>query len=78
MTQRASAYENALRLFDNATEYLDLNPGIVKILRQPKREVAVHFPVIMDDGSLTMFTGFRVQHSTHLEPAREAFATTPT
>ncbi|GAF79815.1 unnamed protein product, partial [marine sediment metagenome] len=70
MTQQASAYENALRLFDNATEYLDLNPGIVKILRQPKREVAVHFPVIMDDGSLSMFTGFRVQHSTHLGPSK--------
>ncbi len=70
MTQEASAYENALRLFDNATEYLDLNPGIVKILRQPKREVAVNFPVIMDDGSLSMFTGFRVQHSTHLGPSK--------
>ena len=38
-------YETALQQFDQAVQYLDLNPGIVKYLRVPKRELCVNFPV---------------------------------
>ncbi len=40
------------------------------ILREPKRELTVHFPVKMDDGSVRMFTGYRVQHNLGRGPAK--------
>jgi len=70
VTEHSSAYGDTIRQFDNALNYLDLDPGIAEILRHPKREVTVHFPVEMDDGSLKIFTGFRVQHSTHVGPTK--------
>jgi len=70
MTEKRSIYEDTLKQFDSAARYLDLNPGVAEILRHPKREVTVHFPVKMDDGSLRVFTGYRVQHSTHLGPSK--------
>lgn len=63
-------YEIAQRQFDNATKYLDLKEGIKAKLRLPKRELSVHFPVKMDDSSIQMFTGHRVQHSLARGPAK--------
>ena len=63
-------YEIAQRQFDNAAKYLDLKAGIKAKLRLPKRELSVHFPVKMDDGSIQMFTGHRVQHSLARGPAK--------
>src|SRR5262249_52052095 len=40
------------------------------ILRAPKRELTVHFPVRMDNGSIRMFTGYRVQHNINRGPAK--------
>ncbi len=56
--------------FDFAAKKLDLESGIWKILRQPAREIIVHFPVLMDDGRIEVFTGFRVQHSMARGPAK--------
>jgi glutamate dehydrogenase (NAD(P)+) len=63
-------YEIAQRQFDNAAKYLDLKAGIKAKLRLPKRELTVNFPVKMDDGSIQMFTGHRVQHSLARGPAK--------
>jgi glutamate dehydrogenase (NAD(P)+) len=63
-------YEIAQRQFDNAARYLDLKEGIKAKLRLPKRELSVNFPVKMDDGSIQMFTGHRVQHSLARGPAK--------
>ena len=49
---------------------LDLDPRIHEILRWPKRELTVHFPVLMDDGAVRMFTGYRVHHSITRGPAK--------
>jgi len=65
-----SPFETAVQQFDNAARYLRLPPGIADVLRTPRRELTVHFPVKMDDGSLKMFTGYRVQHSTAAGPAK--------
>ena len=46
-----------------AGQYLDVNDGILEWLKQTKREVTVHFPVKMDDGTLKIFTGHRVLHN---------------
>ncbi|MBI4840958.1 MAG: Glu/Leu/Phe/Val dehydrogenase [candidate division NC10 bacterium] len=53
----------ALRLFNIAAEHLNLDSGIREKLKWPKRELTVHFPVKMDDGSIHVFVGYRVQHN---------------
>ena len=41
-----------------------------RVLREPRRELTVHFPVHMDDGSVQVFTGYRVQHNLGRGPAK--------
>jgi glutamate dehydrogenase (NAD(P)+) len=65
-----SAYDMAVEQFDNAVSYLDLTPGIAAILRQPRRSLTVHFPIKMDDDSVRIYTGYRVQHSHVLGPSK--------
>jgi glutamate dehydrogenase (NAD(P)+) len=67
---KESPYEMALRQFDNAIKHLELKRGIVEYLRYPKRELTVNFPVRMDDGSVKIFTGYRVHHNTVLGPTK--------
>ena len=55
--------EVAQRQFDSAAERLDLDQGMRLVLREPRREFTCHFPVHMDDGSVQVFTGYRVQHN---------------
>ena len=56
--------------FDFAAKKLNLDEGIWKVLREPARELTVHFPVGMDDGRIEVFTGYRVQHSIARGPAK--------
>ncbi|MCL6612561.1 MAG: Glu/Leu/Phe/Val dehydrogenase, partial [Peptococcaceae bacterium] len=49
---------------------LGLDPGLLKILKEPKRVLTVSIPVRMDDGSVEVFRGFRVQHSLARGPAK--------
>jgi glutamate dehydrogenase (NAD(P)+) len=53
-----------------AAQRMNLDPEMEAILRQPERELHVHFPIRMDDGSIRMFDGFRVQHNTARGPAK--------
>lgn len=63
-------YEEAVKQFDQAAAYLDIKAGIKDMLRVPKRELTVNFPVKMDDGSVKIFTGYRVHHSTARGPTK--------
>jgi glutamate dehydrogenase (NAD(P)+) len=56
--------------FDKAAEQLALDPGLRRVLRVPKRELTVNFPVTMDDGHVEVFTGYRVQHNLSRGPAK--------
>ena len=56
--------------FDEAAERLGLDEGMQKVLRSPARELIVHIPVVLDDGRLEVFTGYRVQHSIARGPAK--------
>src|SRR3990172_1897881 len=58
----------ALRQFSQAAGRLSLKRGIQEFLATPQRELTVHFPVNMDDGSVRVFTGYRVHHSVILGP----------
>ncbi len=53
-----------------AAELINLDPGMTAILSQPERELHVHFPVRMDDGTIRVFDGYRVQHNTARGPAK--------
>ncbi|MEO8098678.1 MAG: Glu/Leu/Phe/Val dehydrogenase [Acidobacteriota bacterium] len=55
---------------DEAARRLGLDEGIEKVLRYPTREMKVHIPVVLDDGRIEMFTGYRVQHSLARGPAK--------
>src|SRR5438309_5779157 len=66
----ASALATALSQFDTAAERLGLDSGLRKVLRHCKRELSVNFPVQMDDGSLRVFNGYRVQHNLARGPAK--------
>ncbi len=65
-----NAWAVAQSQFDLAAERLDLDPGMRLVLREPRREFTVHFPVHMDDGSVKVFTGYRVQHNLGRGPAK--------
>ncbi|MCS7025631.1 MAG: Glu/Leu/Phe/Val dehydrogenase [Bryobacteraceae bacterium] len=56
--------------FDLAAEKLGLDDGMRKVLRSPAREITVSIPVMLDDGRLEVFTGYRVQHSIARGPAK--------
>ncbi|KLO23042.1 glutamate dehydrogenase [Marinitoga sp. 1197] len=65
-----SLFENALKQFDKACKVMDLDPNLQAVLSKPKRELTVNFPVKMDDGSIRVFTGHRVQHNIARGPAK--------
>ena len=69
-TRRPNPYEIAVAQFEAAADRLNLSPNMRAVLRVPKRELTVNFPVRMDDGSIHMFTGFRVQHNINRGPAK--------
>jgi glutamate dehydrogenase (NAD(P)+) len=56
--------------FDAAARLLGLDDGMQKVLRSSAREVTVHIPVLLDDGRIEVFTGYRVQHSIARGPAK--------
>ncbi len=56
--------------FLRAADALGLDEGIRKVLASPTREITVYIPVLMDDGRLEVFTGYRIQHSIARGPAK--------
>jgi glutamate dehydrogenase (NAD(P)+) len=56
--------------FDMTAEHVGIEPELREILRLPHREYTFRFPVKMDDGSVRVFTGYRVQHNTSRGPAK--------
>src|SRR4051812_19632259 len=56
-------FDVAVEQFQIAAEVLGLDDDMRKILSHCQRELTVHFPVEMDDGSVEVFTGYRVQHN---------------
>jgi glutamate dehydrogenase (NAD(P)+) len=65
-----SLWETVLTQLDEVAEQLQLDPGIHAILRQPERELTVAVPVMMDDGHVEVFIGYRVQHSSARGPCK--------
>lgn len=63
MANSINAFEMAQRQFDHVAELLKLDPQVSELLRWPMREFHFRIPVRMDDGTIRVFQGFRVQHN---------------
>ena len=66
--RQRSLHEAAVAQFQRAADLIDLEPRYREILSFPKNEIIVNFPVTLDDGSLKVFTGYRIQHNNILGP----------
>jgi len=65
-----STFENAMKQFDDAAKLLHLDKGLLEVVKRPRRSIILGLPVTMDDGSLRIFEGYRVQHSIIRGPAK--------
>lgn len=70
MSSNGSVFDAMLQEFGGAAKLIGLEPGIWKTLTHPKRQVIVSCPILMDDGHVEVFTGFRVQYNIALGPAK--------
>ncbi len=62
-TTESTGYDDVVELFESAADELRLGEDVRLLLRQPHRELRVEVPVRMDDGSVSVFSGYRVQHN---------------
>ena len=67
-TKAYNPYENMIAVLDEAAEKLGLKPEEYETLKYPERELTVSIPVKMDDGTLKVFEGYRVQHNSARGP----------
>ncbi|MBL8754559.1 MAG: Glu/Leu/Phe/Val dehydrogenase, partial [Planctomycetes bacterium] len=74
MNQPVSSEENPFQAMqarlDLAAARLGLEPNVIAILRSCEREITISIPVVMDDGAVQVFEGYRVQHCTSRGPAK--------
>jgi glutamate dehydrogenase (NAD(P)+) len=68
--QETNPWISAEARFNEAARRLGLDDGTQKVLRSPAMELTVHIPVVLDDGRIEVFTGYRVQHSIARGPAK--------
>ena len=70
LEQETNPWMAAAARFDEAAAKLNLEDGMRKILKSPAREITVNIPVMLDDGRVEVFTGYRVQHSIARGPGK--------
>ncbi|MDZ4676974.1 MAG: Glu/Leu/Phe/Val dehydrogenase [Oligoflexia bacterium] len=63
-------YKNTLSQLIDAAQLMKLDPNILERLKKPKRAIMVSVPTRMDDGTVKVFEGYRVQHSSTLGPCK--------
>ncbi len=61
-------FENTLRSLENAGRVINIDPNVMERLKYPKRCIIMSIPIRMDDYSVKVFTGYRVQHNSTLGP----------
>jgi glutamate dehydrogenase (NAD(P)+) len=74
---RSPASEMAVKQFEIVADRLHLDKNVAVRLERPDRALIVSIPTRMDDATVHVFTGYRVQHTTSSAPSKEAYATTP-
>ncbi|ESU25005.1 glutamate dehydrogenase [Flavobacterium enshiense DK69] len=73
-----SMYENVKIQFEKAANVMGLDDTVKKILSSTNNEIIVNFPVKMDNGTVEVFTGYRVQHNNVLGPYKGGLRYHPT
>ncbi len=68
--EEINALEMAQQQLDNVAARINLDEGVRRRLRRPQRALTVSIPTEMDDGTLQIFTGFRVQHNLQRGPTK--------
>jgi glutamate dehydrogenase (NAD(P)+) len=68
--EELNVYENAEARFEIAAKKLHLEQGLYHYLKHPSKEITLYIPVGMDNGTLEVFTGYRVLHSTVRGPGK--------
>lgn len=63
MIKEYDPYQNVLEVMDEAMECGNISKQMYEIIRNPQRETKVYLPVEMDDGTVKVFEGYRIQHS---------------
>jgi glutamate dehydrogenase (NAD(P)+) len=63
-------FEAMMSRFDRAAQLLDLEPGLYKVLRHAEKEITVSVPVLLDNGEVEVYTGYRVLYNTSRGPAK--------
>ena len=58
-----NAFDEVNQFFDRAADRLGLDDGTRELLKKPWRELTVSVPVRMDDGTIKVFNGYRIQHN---------------
>ncbi len=69
-TKHMSMYESVLARFNHAAKLYNLPADVAAMLIEPQKQVRVSFPVVMDDGKVKVFEGYRIVHSTYLGPSK--------
>ena len=69
-TTSINPFETAKQQVDIVAELIGINDGVREVLKHPKRELTVNFPVRMDDGSYRVYTGYRVQYNMARGPTK--------
>ncbi|MBV8694163.1 MAG: Glu/Leu/Phe/Val dehydrogenase [Ktedonobacteraceae bacterium] len=77
MAAQVNPYHMAVQQFELAAEKLGLSEDMREILRRPKRELIVNFPVRLDNGHTKTFIGYRVQHNVSRGPAKGGIRYSP-
>ena len=72
-----SAFETAQAQLRKVAAMLELDEGTIEVLAHHKRELTVNVPVRMDDGSIKLFTGHRIQHNEARGPVKGGIRYSP-
>jgi glutamate dehydrogenase (NAD(P)+) len=69
-TENLNPFDIAKEQFNTAADLLEMDPSMRAVLITPKRQLIVSIPVKMDNGSISVFEGYRVQHNVARGPAK--------
>ena len=70
MSNKYEPYEQVVKMIDDTAATMGLNENDYIALKYPERELAVSIPIKMDDGTIRVFRGYRVHHSTLKGPCK--------
>ncbi len=65
-----SMFDAVLARLDVAAKIMNLSPEVLQVLQSPQKQVKVSLPIMMDNGKIQVFEGYRTVHSTHLGPSK--------